>query len=33
MNKRFYEATATLIGTVVGVGIFGVPYVVAKSGF
>lgn len=33
MNKNFFYATATLIGTVVGVGIFGVPYVVAKSGF
>jgi amino acid permease len=33
MNRNFYYATATLIGTVVGVGIFGVPYVVAKSGF
>jgi tyrosine-specific transport protein len=33
MNKNFFYATATLIGVVVGVGIFGVPYVVAKSGF
>lgn len=33
MNKNFYYATATLIGTIVGVGIFGVPYVVAKAGF
>lgn len=33
MNKKFFYATATLIGTIVGVGIFGVPYVVAKSGF
>jgi len=33
MNKNFYYATATLIGAIVGVGIFGVPYVVAKSGF
>lgn len=33
VNKNFYYATATLIGTIVGVGIFGVPYVVAKAGF
>ena len=33
MNKNFYSAIATLIGTIVGVGIFGIPYVVAKSGF
>jgi len=33
MNKNFYKAVATLIGTVIGLGIFGVPYVVAKSGF
>ncbi len=33
MNKNFYYATATLIGAIVGVGIFGVPFVVAKSGF
>lgn len=32
-NKRFLGATATLVGTIVGVGIFGVPYVVTKSGF
>ncbi len=33
MNRRFINATATLIGTIVGVGIFGVPYTVASSGF
>jgi len=33
VNKNFYYATATLIGAIVGVGIFGVPYVVAKAGF
>jgi len=33
MNKNFYYATATLIGAIVGVGIFAVPYVVAKAGF
>jgi len=33
MNKNFFKATAVLIGTVVGVGIFGMPYVIAKAGF
>ena len=33
MTKHFYEAIATLIGTVIGAGIFAIPYVVAKSGF
>jgi len=31
--RHFYEAVATLIGTVIGAGIFAIPYVVAKSGF
>lgn len=31
--KNFLHATAILIGTIVGVGIFGIPYVAAKSGF
>lgn len=33
MNKNFLYATATLVGTIVGAGMFGIPYVVAKSGF
>lgn len=33
MNKNFLFASATLIGTIVGAGMFGIPYVVAKSGF
>lgn len=33
MNKRFFHAVAILIGMIVGVGIFGVPYAVAKVGF
>lgn len=33
MNKNFFYATATLIGTIVGAGMFGIPYVVARSGF
>jgi tyrosine-specific transport protein len=35
MAKRglaFYEAIATLVGTTIGAGIFGIPYVVAKAG-
>jgi len=30
---RIYQSVATLIGAIVGVGIFGIPYVVSKSGF
>jgi tyrosine-specific transport protein len=33
MNKRFLHAIAMLIGMIVGVGIFGVPYAVEKVGF
>ncbi len=33
MSKNFFYATATLIGTIVGAGMFGIPYVVAQSGF
>lgn len=32
-KKPFFEATATLIGTIIGAGILGIPYVVAKAGF
>lgn len=32
-NKKFFYAVATLIGTVIGVGIFGLPYAFAKAGF
>ena len=31
--KKFFYATAALIGTMVGVGVFGVPFSFAKSGF
>ncbi len=31
--KHFWQAVSILIGTTVGAGILGVPYVVAKSGF
>lgn len=32
-SKRFYSAVAVLVGGVIGVGIFGVPFVFAKAGF
>lgn len=32
-NKNFYYATVSLVGATIGVGIFGIPYVVAKTGF
>ena len=32
-NKSYYEAIATLIGCIIGAGIFTIPYVVAKAGF
>jgi amino acid permease len=33
MSKKFFYAVAILIGTIVGAGIFGIPYVVARFGF
>ncbi|MBW2992223.1 amino acid permease [Candidatus Woesearchaeota archaeon] len=33
MNRAGYEAIATLVGVVIGAGILGIPYVVAKAGF
>lgn len=33
MKLGFYEAIATLIGTTIGAGILGIPYVISKSGF
>ena len=32
MNKNFVLAAASLIGTIVGAGIFGIPYIMARSG-
>jgi len=32
-NKSFYEAVAVLVGTIIGAGILGIPYVVAQAGF
>ena len=32
-DKQFLHATAVLIGTMVGVGVFGIPFTFAKAGF
>ncbi len=32
-SKPFFEAIATLVGTIIGAGVLGIPYVVAKAGF
>ena len=31
--KEFLRATAVLVGTTIGAGMFGIPYVVSKIGF
>ncbi len=33
MKGKTFRAMATLVGTVIGAGIFGIPYVIAKIGF
>lgn len=33
MNSPFFRATSLLIGTIIGAGIFGIPYVTAQSGY
>ena len=33
MDKRFWYATATLVGSTVGVGIYGIPFAFQKAGF
>ncbi|MBU0929490.1 MAG: hypothetical protein KJ623_00265 [Nanoarchaeota archaeon] len=33
MKKEVFRAAATLMGAIIGAGILGIPYVVAKSGF
>ncbi len=33
MNKNFLFAVATLMGTIVGLGMFGIPYAASKAGF
>lgn len=32
-DRKFWFALATMIGTIVGVGIFGIPFALARSGF
>lgn len=32
MDSKYLEAIATLVGTIIGAGVLGIPYVVAKSG-
>jgi len=32
-KKRLFEAIATLIGCIIGAGILGIPFVVARAGF
>ena len=32
-NGNFWYAIATLVGTIVGVGIFGLPYAAGQAGF
>ncbi len=32
-RHKFEMATATMIGTIIGAGVLGIPYVIAKSGF
>lgn len=32
MNKNFFQALATLVGTIIGVGLFSLPYITARVG-
>jgi len=32
-NEKFLAAVSTMIGAIVGVGIFGLPYVISQAGF
>lgn len=32
-SKHYYAAIATLLGTIIGAGVLGIPYVVAQAGF
>jgi len=33
MNKNFFFAVSTLVGAIVGLGMFGIPYTVSRAGF
>src|SRR3989338_1796914 len=33
LNKDFIKATSSLVGAIIGAGIFGVPFVMAQAGF
>ncbi len=33
MVKGVYKAIATLIGTIIGAGVLGLPYVISQAGF
>jgi len=33
MSKNFFYAVAILVGTIVGAGVFGIPYTIARFGF
>ena len=33
MDKEYYEAISTMVGFIIGAGILGIPFVIAKSGF
>jgi len=32
MNRNYYQAVATMVGTIIGVGLFSIPFVIAKAG-
>ena len=32
MNRNYFQAIATLVGTIIGVGLFSIPFVIAKAG-
>lgn len=32
MNKNYFQAIATMVGTIIGVGLFSIPFVIAKAG-
>lgn len=32
-NRHFYAAIATLVGTIIGAGVLGIPYSIARAGF